>query len=303
MAYDDFEVARFGSRAVELLEFFTPPNTPVAAGQYRLTSSEVLLSLSGNNYSPVEGVDRQRPQSGNSASNGEMTMNVPHDFPLLELWAQGRPPLSTIQMLVKRAHIPLGVPIPEDPATPLVIDPTNVITRWRGFVGDASFTPNGADLLCMSVGAALNKTGLRHTYQGTCNNILYDENCRVDIANPAFFFSGTMARVGDPPQPNLITVAGLNDNPNTPVQFFKAGHILHVPSGQQITISINPDGSLITFQEIPDSWATGDAVTVHGGCMHRYSICEITYQNGRNFGGYHLIPETDPHIRVSSNSA
>lgn len=131
-------------------------------------------------------------------------------------------------------------------------------------------------------------------YTARCGADLGDGKCRVDLANPAYRGSGTVAAIAGT---SMVTASGLGgflDN------WFSAGK-LSWTSGANAGLSIeiklhrNIDGEvrLTLWQAMPEPLAAGDAFTVTAGCDKAFATCRDRFGNADNFRGFPHIPGND----------
>ncbi len=119
----------------------------------------------------------------------------------------------------------------------------------------------------------------------TCPHVLYDRNCRAD--DTSFKVSTTVTFVNG----RTAIVASISPFIGDDT-FFPFGDLLHVPTGERMTIFEQSNLTMQMQQPIPDMKA-GDAVVLRAGCAHDVGTCHAKFDNQVNFGGQPQIPTTD----------
>lgn len=125
-----------------------------------------------------------------------------------------------------------------------------------------------------------------------CQNILYDDNCRVLLASYAF-----VTTVAGSPTGPVVSVAALS---SFATDYYKNGMIVHNASSEKRTIVSN--SSLVLTLDAPfpnDIWAGSTAVTVYPGCDHTIdgaNGCYTKFANRVNFAGMPQLPVSNPYL-------
>lgn len=135
-------------------------------------------------------------------------------------------------------------------------------------------------------GASLDRNLPPVLFDSTCANVLYDNACTVIRASYAVT---TTAFVVDG---KTITVASIGGNPDNWAQF---GELLHVPSGERMTIT-QQIGTQVTMQFPIYELHNGDAVQVFAGCDHAVATCNSKFANKDNFTGSPNKPTRDLYL-------
>jgi uncharacterized phage protein (TIGR02218 family) len=131
-------------------------------------------------------------------------------------------------------------------------------------------------------------------YTATCSADLGDARCTVDLGNPAFHGSGTVAALAGA---SAFRASGLGSFDDA---VFTAGKLTFT-SGANAGFAVEVkthrlalDGVLIElWQKAPEPIAVADAFTVTAGCDKRFSTCRDRFANGVNFRGFPHIPGND----------
>lgn len=131
-------------------------------------------------------------------------------------------------------------------------------------------------------------------YTAKCGADLGDGKCRVDLTNPAYRGSGTVAAIEGT---SMLVASGLGGFADGR---FSAGR-LSWSSGANAGLSIeiklhrNLDGEvrLTLWQAMPESLSIGDVFTVTAGCDKLLATCRDRFGNADNFRGFPHIPGND----------
>jgi len=119
-----------------------------------------------------------------------------------------------------------------------------------------------------------------------CPHVLYEAGCNVNAAG--FTVSRTVTFVDG-------TRIDLSSAPNATDNWAQHGALLHVASGERVTIKTQFGAQLTVQLPIPGMQA-GDAVEVTAGCVHEIQVCSTKFQNQGNYGGLPHKPNSNPFI-------
>ena len=131
-------------------------------------------------------------------------------------------------------------------------------------------------------------------YTATCSADLGDARCTVDLDDPAYRGTGTVAALTGT---SAFTASGLNAFADG---WFTAGR-LQWTSGANAGLAVEvkrhrSNGASVTldlWQAMPHAIAPGNAFTVTAGCDKRFATCRDRFANGVNFRGFPHIPGND----------
>lgn len=134
-------------------------------------------------------------------------------------------------------------------------------------------------------------------YTATCAADLGDVRCGIDLDDPAFRGSGTVA--------TLIATAhvGANGLDAFADGWFAAGKLAFTSganAGLAVEVKRHRKDTAVTlelWQALPHPIAAGDAFTVTAGCDKRLATCRDRFANTVNFRGFPHIPGNDFIIR------
>jgi uncharacterized phage protein (TIGR02218 family) len=131
-------------------------------------------------------------------------------------------------------------------------------------------------------------------YTATCAADLGDARCTIDLTNPAFRGSGTVAALAGA---SALHAAGLDAFADGWFTEGKLSFTSGANTGFAVEVKthrIALDGVLIElWQRAPEPIAPGDPFTVTAGCDKRFSTCRDRFANAVNFRGFPHIPGND----------
>ena len=259
MTYDATERSAASAQPVELYKFTGNYNT------YRMTSHVDTIINTEGTYTP-EAIKRNKLVTDNQENtNASLELEVPYTHPLITEYVFSQSPPNLVLELF-RAHlndvndtILLGRDICRAPAKIKVPTLFNYIL----------------DGPCPPI-----------KYQAPCNHILGDVRCGVDMSLPENSHTTTVSAISG----NVVT---LNSNP-FPDGGCNAGEMIFNSGAERrmITSSTLLDFTVATpFAGL----AVSDTVTIQRGCNHAFNgHCKTKFNNGRNFGGFPLVPDKNP---------
>lgn len=143
-----------------------------------------------------------------------------------------------------------------------------------------------------------------------CGNVLYDDGCRVSRTGVnadgiPYRCVATVAYVdGRDVRLDLSTVPA---NYAHRAEWLTLGELVHVASGERMTIGAQKDVSLgfstvtvVTLQAPIAGMQIGDAIEVYAGCAHDIDTCFAKFGNNQvNFGGFPQQPTRNPFFAAS----
>ncbi len=131
-------------------------------------------------------------------------------------------------------------------------------------------------------------------YTGTCNADLGDARCKVDLEQPGFRGTGTVAALSGT---STFTASGLESFADG----WFTGGLLSFSSGANSSIAIEVkthrvDAARVTivlWQAAPEPIGPGDTFVVTAGCDKQLATCRDRFANTANFRGFPHIPGND----------
>jgi uncharacterized phage protein (TIGR02218 family) len=131
-------------------------------------------------------------------------------------------------------------------------------------------------------------------YTATCSADLGDARCAVDLDNPAFSASGTVASLAGASAFRASGLGSFEDG------WFTGGKLTFTGgdnAGFAVEVKTHRvalDGVLIElWQQPPEPIALADAFTITAGCDKRFTTCRDRFANAANFRGFPHIPGND----------
>lgn len=286
MTFDAFETT--DGRPVEMYEF-------VQAGVFtRRTNAVVAQTIGGNTFEPLAGLTSTDPLVNEEISSGEITVTVPHTFPIATQFRLTLP--SSLPSLTRfRKH--LNDPDDESAAT------------WKGEIVSCSFGDNSAKFTCQPITRVFNKQIPARVFSATCNWQLYKRGClvnRIDYTKSTTIASadstGLILTIN-----NLRTLAGDIDTTfslgltATELDNFWNRGVLALTAGLNerraiIESDIGGDPNVVRINRPYVATALASAACdVSAGCNHRIDQdCSRKFLNTPEYGGFPTVPLNDP---------
>lgn len=137
------------------------------------------------------------------------------------------------------------------------------------------------------------KTG--RTYQRTCDAILGDAACKVNLNS--FDTTGTVTNVEDN---RRITLSGMS---NDTEGFYTLGFIewtSGLNDGLKFEIKAHSPGVIVLWEQTPFDIGVGDTARIVAGCDKSIATCHAKFSNTANFQGFNLIPGSDYLTRYAT---
>lgn len=166
---------------------------------------------------------------------------------------------------------------------------SNAVVLWVGSVTDVIRT--GADrckLVCQSIAASMDRSGLRMVWQRNCVHAIYDVRCGVDktlhrvvdaaidyIDGQSLFCSAIL------PYDNSLFAGGF-------VEWLGSDGVI-----ERRTVDYHGFG-LLRLLNGTDGLAEGMSVNVYRGCDLTIATCSAVFNNADNYGGVPGLPGKSP---------
>ena len=229
---------------------------------YLYTSRRKDLTINDEIYYG-EYIERQELKPGSSNSLVEMTITVSKEDPVAKLYQQV-PPETPINLKIMRLHM---------------ADMSKVDTIFYGRATQASFEDSKCQLTFV-MESWLKKELPNGLYQYTCNNVLYNHNCKVD---PSQYQEIVF----------LDKDEGLNiyskDFAKHPDGYYENGKMYF---NGQVRMIASHKGEVCTLK-YPFSLRPRNNVVVLPGCDKTFNTCVKRFGNALNFTGFPYCPPTD----------
>jgi uncharacterized phage protein (TIGR02218 family) len=131
-------------------------------------------------------------------------------------------------------------------------------------------------------------------YTATCLADLGDARCTIDLSNPAYRGSGTVASLAGA---SSFRASGLGSFADGAFTGGKLSFTSGASNGFAVEVKVHRvalDGVLIElWQKAPEPIAVADTFLVTAGCDKRFATCRDRFGNTQNFRGFPHIPGND----------
>lgn len=264
--FQTLEESTEGSRPLEIYDF------ALDATMFRYTSDEGSVVVDGYTYE-AEAIKRGEPAQGPENRDDILEIKVPDDNAFAILYTNivpGQGATVTIRRL-QRDESPLYATTP---------------VFYKGFVQSVQFLDKGGAIIgAKSVESMSSRTIPRFTYQGQCNNVLYDNDCGA--VQTSFQHTGTVTAVNG----NTITVSGASGFAS---QYFRAGYVKPTTLNDYRLVLDHTGDVLTLLLPFPESMV-GLSVDVFAGCDHKIDgHCDTKFNRVIEYGGFAFIPTKNP---------
>lgn len=161
-------------------------------------------------------------------------------------------------------------------------DPSDVRVIYKGVVRSVAFTSNMAfsALSVVPIAEAFSKEIPERTFQASCNNVLFDGNCKV--SSGLFSYEGQVTAVVG----NVITVNGLETAKGD--GWSTGGFVSYGTLDYRLVLEQDGDDLTLVLPFYED--VLSQNVTAYAGCDHTIGICASKFSNSDNFGGCPHVP-------------
>ncbi len=167
------------------------------------------------------------------------------------------------------------------------------IVRFRGSFGEIQWSDGQFKVELRGLTEGLNQSRGR-AYQATCPAILGDQECGIDLDQPAFSLETTIKKIGRRGQYFVPNQPGFAD------RWFELGRVqLLTGSAAGLIAAIRIDQEdqgfrrielMADFEIAPE---VGDAISLRAGCDKLATTCRAKFSNFLNFRGFPHVPGTD----------
>jgi uncharacterized phage protein (TIGR02218 family) len=265
MSFEQYEESVDSGAPLELYEF------SLGLTKFRYTNAEKDFTFQTQVYTATP-IERSRIISTIDSKDGQVNIELPGNNVFARLYI-GIIPGEFPEITIRQLHVP-------DPSA-------EAIFVFQGSVSTVGFVDDlrKANLACRPITSASSKVIPRDTFQGQCNNNLYDDRCT--ISEPAFDENVTVATVVD----RVVTID--SGQLSTEVAgYWLGGFIEHLNEFRSIVVQ---SGRIMTV-DLPflDSPAAA-TVRILPGCNHIIDEdCDLVYSNTVNHTGFPYVPTKNP---------
>ena len=241
---------------------------------WRLTSSELAVTIDSQVYDTEE-ISHGAIRSGTQDDdNLDLEITLPMTHALVQAYAFGISP-PKLNLTVYRVH----------QGTNFATDFAKI---WVGRVTAYSITGKFAKLRVPSIFVIMLQNEIPNVYfQPPCNNVLYDERCKI---NPASHTVSTTVTVITDDHTIEVAADGFPDTD------LRAGEVVNTTKQSERRTIVDNVGDVISFVYPFSNIEVGDSIDLIRGCDHAYaSDCITVFANGINFSGVPFPPQSNPY--------
>ncbi len=259
MTFDALEISQEDGARVELYALV------VGAVAYRMhDDTPETIVYAGNDYIK-EYIKRSRIVTGQE----HLTIDLPGDHPFSTQFTTIAPGQAAT-LTVWSYHRELS---------------SDVRVIYKGVVRSVAFAEDmsRSSLSVVPLSDAFGKNIPQRTFQASCNNVLFDADCKV--VELSFKYEGTVSAING----NIITVTGLNAAKGN--GWSTAGFISY--NGVDYRLILEQSGDDCTLNLPFYSDVLNNTVAVFAGCDRTIGTCGSKFNNQDNFGGHPYVPTKD----------
>jgi uncharacterized phage protein (TIGR02218 family) len=257
MAFEDYEISQEGGSRVELFTL------AVGTDVYRMHDSDQdIINYGGDDYYRTSYIGRGHIATGQE--HLKITLPGGHQFSTkFTTIAPGQQATLTIQAYHRS-------------------EPSDVRVIYKGVVRAVAFTDDMAksSLSVVPISEAFDKEIPERTYQASCNNILFDANCKVSEGSYSYTDSVSAENGG------TITVSGLESTKGN--GWATGGYVSYGTYDYRMILEQDGDDLVLNLPFY--SSVLGKDVTVYAGCSRSIAVCDSKFSNSDNFGGCPYVP-------------
>lgn len=137
-------------------------------------------------------------------------------------------------------------------------------------------------------------------YQSSCDAVLGDKRCGVDLDIPAFLATGTITKVIEI---GRFVASGLESYPSNWCQAGQLSWLTGVNASAVMNVRAHKsydsgEAELLLWREPSKTPSLGETFTITAGCDLKFSTCREKFNNSENFRGFPHIPGNDFLIKT-----
>lgn len=163
--------------------------------------------------------------------------------------------------------------------------PGDVRVAYKGVVRSVAFTTDMSKsiLSVVPVSEAFDKKIPQRTWQSSCNNNLFDADCKV--SSGSFQHTNTVTAING----NVVTISGLLGAKGD--GWATAGFIQYGVLDYRLVLEQSGNDCTLTLPFYAS--VLGQTVDVFAGCARLIGVCDVKFNNEINFGGSPFVPTRD----------
>ena len=268
--YDIKEESVSDSAPFELYEFVGTYKN------YYMTTDAIPHILNHFTFNPVAGMKRGGLKVGtHDDDNVDITIDIPIIEQIVKDYAfQTTPP--SLSVTIYRLQRDAGT----------------YVAYWKGPIASITVNDEFATFRIPSKFGSILQGNIPNVYvQPPCNNVLFDELCKVSrVANSLDTQVSSI-------EGRVIGIPSIGGFPNG---WFIGGEIA-IPAHNERRMIVNQSGSLLTINYEFSKLSVGTSIQVTAGCDHSYSGANgcPKFANQRNFGGCPFVPGESNNVFVT----
>ena len=266
MAFDILDRSASSGRPEELYEFWSVDRF------WRFTTGDRSTMLNGYEYIPERAVRRTALKQNKDGGDDSVTVNVPWDNPVAQLF-KIVVPARTVWLRIYRRHRGDG-------------DGSSYIQSWYGRVRGVAWKGAKAVMECDGLNSMFKRAGLRLNFDVKCPHMLFGPGCNLD--KDQWRADGVILEIG----PNFVRSPAFATKPDG---WFRLGYIEF--GRYYYTISSHSGDRVTTFQGLEyDADDTPILVAGYAGCDRLINTCWDKFDNGLNSEANAWFPNRNPFL-------
>ncbi len=254
-----FEAHETGQETGGRIEFY---QLAIGTEVYRMHDSIAdVIAVGGNNYFKV-GVSHGKIATGQE----HLTVTLPGDHEFVTKFVTIAPGQEGT-LTISSYHW---------------ADVSDVQVTYKGIVRSVAFTKDMSvsQLSVVPISDAFDKVIPQKTFQAACNNVLFDEDCKVVISS--FQHTNTVTGVSG----NTITVNSLLSAKGD--GWATAGFAGYGVLDYRLILTQSGDVCTLALPFYAD--VLGETLDIFAGCAREIAVCNSKFTNKDNFGGCPYVP-------------
>lgn len=241
-----------------------------ASATYRLATGVRSIVISGQTFKPAT-ASRENVSITPVGENDDLEVAIIATHPAVQHYIRGGVPPKRVELNLYRLQLTSG----------------EYQRAFAGVVQSVSLESNVAKFLVASrLADELSRRLPTITSGRMCPHILYGPACKANRA--AHVVTRT---IGTTNGRRIF----LNSAPNVTNGWATYGMVLHVPSGEYVTIE-DQNATTLVLQHPIYGAQSGDEVQVYAGCAHDIITCRTKFANQVNYGGQPHKPDRNPWL-------
>lgn len=245
---------------------------------YYFTSDSVPITHLGFTYKPLAGLMREGFKVGTHNDDDQgIIVSIPISNQIVvEYGFENTPPKLDLTIFRRQRGLT-----------------TSYGEVWKGSISSISITNEIAKFKSLSKFAKMLGSNVPNVYfQGPCNNVLYDERCKV-------------SRAANTLNTQIATIVNSRTFTIPSLGAFADGHFLGgeiaIPAKNERRLIIAQAGTQLTVNYEFSGIEIGTSIEVTGGCDHSYDGAGgcLKFSNQVNFGGFPFVPGESNNVFAS----